>query len=222
MIILEDTRQQAKKHEAKHKYFESVGVQVERTKLYVGDYTLPTNQTVCIDSKKDIQELIGDICGKQHERFRNELIRAQESGIRLVILTEDNGSWCSRKKNIYNKPVRSIDDLFRWKNPRAFIWRGGKQLYPNCTKGKTIASALLTISKKYGAKFEFCGKEESGRRILELLGVVKMSEKMICGNCKHHVCMDSDSDDWICENDESDCFGCVTDYGDGCLDFEER
>ena len=169
MILLEDTRQQVKKHDMKHKYFESVGVKVNRSKLYCGDYTLPTNQSVCVDTKKDIQELIGDICGESHERFRNECIRAQESGIKLIILIEDDGGYINRRKNIYNKPVRSLDDLFGWKNPRAFIWRAGKQLYPTATKGQTLAKACMTMQKKYGVEFVFCGSEESGAKILELL-----------------------------------------------------
>lgn len=65
MLILEDSRQQEKKHEIKHAYFRSVGVHWNRTALYCGDYTLPADQSVCIDTKKDIQELIGDIQVKQ-------------------------------------------------------------------------------------------------------------------------------------------------------------
>jgi hypothetical protein len=65
LIILEDTRQQEKKHESKHEYFRSVGIHYNRTALYCGDYTLPANQSVCIDTKKDIAELIGDIQVKQ-------------------------------------------------------------------------------------------------------------------------------------------------------------
>lgn len=61
MLILEDTRQQEAKHKLKHEYFRSEGVQCIRTALYCGDYTLPADQSVCIDTKKDIQELIGDI-----------------------------------------------------------------------------------------------------------------------------------------------------------------
>ena len=74
MILLEDTRNQVGKHDKKNEYFYKNGIEVRRTKLYCGDYTLPTNQSVCIDTKKDIQELIGDICGKSHERFRNEIM----------------------------------------------------------------------------------------------------------------------------------------------------
>ena len=65
VLILEDTRQQEKKHEAKHDYFRRAGVHWSRTALYCGDYTLPVDQSVCIDTKKDIQELIGD---RLHER----------------------------------------------------------------------------------------------------------------------------------------------------------
>lgn len=61
MIILEDTRQQESKHRLKHDYFRSVGIHWNRTALYCGDYTLPADQSVCIDTKKDIAELIGDI-----------------------------------------------------------------------------------------------------------------------------------------------------------------
>ena len=59
MILLEDTRQTTShgSHDRKYKYFESAGIEVRRTKLYVGDYTLPTNQSICVDTKKDIQEL---------------------------------------------------------------------------------------------------------------------------------------------------------------------
>lgn len=60
-IILSDTRQQAGRHKLKEQYFKSQGIMVNRTKLYCGDYTLPTNQSICVDTKKDIQELIGDI-----------------------------------------------------------------------------------------------------------------------------------------------------------------
>lgn len=69
MILLEDTRQQESKHKLKHDYFRSVGVHWNRTALYSGDYTLATNQSICVDTKKDIQELIGDIQTKQASKM---------------------------------------------------------------------------------------------------------------------------------------------------------
>lgn len=169
MILLEDTRQQAQKHAAKHKWFAANDIELRRCRLYVGDYTLPTNQFICVDTKKDIQELIGDVCGKQHERFRNECLRAQEAGIKLIVLVEDDGGYIDKKQTIYNKPVRSVNDLFSWKNPRAFIWRKGKQLYPSATKGATLAKVLITMNQKYGVEFHFCSKEGSAKRIIDIL-----------------------------------------------------
>lgn len=171
MIILCDTRQQTGKHKTKDKYFADHGIEVRRTKLYVGDYTLPTNQSICIDTKKDIQELIGDICGKSHERFRDECIRAQEAGVKLIILVENEAGYVDRKQTVYNKVVRSIDDLFSWVNPRLFIWKNGKQKYQNATKGSVLAKCCITMSQKYGVEFMFCTPKESAGKIIELLGV---------------------------------------------------
>ena len=168
MILLEDTRQQAGKHDIKHKWFEEHGIEIRRCRLYAGDYTLPTNQSVCIDTKKDIGELIQDL-QTDHDRFRNELLRAQEAGIKLFILVENDFHWISRTKNIFNNPVSKIEDLFSWKNPRAFIFKGGKQAYPNCAKGSWIAKTCMTMEKKYGCKFVFCKPEESAETIIRIL-----------------------------------------------------
>jgi ribosome-associated protein len=169
MILLSDTRQQLGKHDLKERYFFDHGIEVRRTKLYVGDYTLPTDQSICIDTKKDIQELIGDICGKSHERFREELQRANESGIHLIILVEDDGGYCDKKESIYNKPVTCVQDLFSWRNPRLFIFQGGNQKYPQATRGATLAKCLLTMQEKYGCEFQFTTKRNCGKRIIELL-----------------------------------------------------
>lgn len=169
MIILEDTRQQKGKHDLKEYWFKKSGVEIRRCKLYCGDYSLPTNQSICIDTKNSIDELVSDICGKQHERFRNELMRSQEAGIKLIILVEDDGGYVDRRETIYNKPVRCIEDLFHWKNPRLFIMRGGKQVYPKATRGMTLAKACMTMEKKYGCEFQFCSSKECGKRIVEIL-----------------------------------------------------
>lgn len=40
-----------------------------------------------------------------------------------------------------------------------------------------------------------------------------------CGNCKYHK---NDDGDWICNNPDSECYGCVTEYKDICDQQEER
>ena len=148
MTILEDTRQQAQKHAAKHRYFESAGIKVVRSKLPVGDYALLTNMSVVVDTKKDIQEIIGNVT-KDHARFCRECDFAADNGIKLIVLIEDEKVTC-------------INDLFGWYN-----WRLKKS--PKATTGKTLAKILMSLESRHGVKFEFCRKSDAGRRIIEIL-----------------------------------------------------
>lgn len=45
-VLLEDTRNQKGKHKNVHEWAKANGVTIIRTKLLVGDYTLPTDQRV--------------------------------------------------------------------------------------------------------------------------------------------------------------------------------
>lgn len=40
-----------------------------------------------------------------------------------------------------------------------------------------------------------------------------------CGYCEHHRKEDGE---WICSCEESDAYGCETDFEDSCDDFERR
>ena len=83
--IIEDSRQQNGKHELKNEYFQKNNIRVLRSKLPFGDYALIDNMSVIVDSKKDMMEIEGNLT-KQHTRFRNEIINANDMGIGLVIL----------------------------------------------------------------------------------------------------------------------------------------
>lgn len=65
LILIEDSRQQRLKHNHKRDYFRSQGIVVRKEALDCGDYTLINDRSVVVDTKKDIQELIGDIQVKQ-------------------------------------------------------------------------------------------------------------------------------------------------------------
>ena len=86
--IIEDTRNKIDKNTHIREYFDKQGIQLIRTKMLVGDFTLPTKQDVCIDLKKDIQELIGDLTS-QHERFKRELQLSKQCNIKLIILIQE-------------------------------------------------------------------------------------------------------------------------------------
>lgn len=240
MILLEDSRQQYGKHDLKHKWFVENGIMINRCTLVCGDYQLPGNGSVAIDTKSGLLELINDVqfkamskgdigaeirqtyekynimredrvfmfeliteddsnrypetqiteyCLKnnfpdeamkkfldlylkRHGFFHRGLVRAKQYGVKLYILVEE-------------EKVESIDDVFRWVNPRLQIfvnsneqigwWNNGRprykkvQKYPNAMKGSTLAKSMITMQNKYGCEFVFARPNDSGRKIVELL-----------------------------------------------------
>ena len=193
MILIEDKGQKENQHKIKNYYWQSQGIDVVRYPLPVGDYVLMNDKIqdmlgrkanrgiepkkmdflgvydVCVDTKKDIQELVGDICGKQHDRFRDECLLAQNNGIKLYILVE-NESFTIRGKNVESPFISRLEDLHKWINPRLWIRKGGRQAYPNATRGITLQKACYTMQKKYGVEFVFCTPKDAGRKVIELLG----------------------------------------------------
>ena len=159
MVIIEDTRQQEGKHKAKHTYFEKHEIRVVRSKLPVGDYAKITDMTTIVDTKKDIQEVCGNVT-KGHKRFVGECDLAAECGIKLIILIDD-------------KKVSCLDDLETWENPRL-------KYSPKATTGITLAKILRGMEMRHGVKFEFCHPRDSGKRVLELLNV-QIGEDEKCG-----------------------------------------
>ena len=149
MVILEDSRQKPEKNSHIRQQLEELGYKVERTKLYCGDYTWATNQSICIDTKQDLQEVVGNVI-QQHDRFRAECVRAKEAGIQLIIL-------------IAEPKVSCMADVFGWYNPRL---RYSKK----ATTGRQLGKILYSMREKYGVDFQFCKKDEIGKRIVELLG----------------------------------------------------
>jgi hypothetical protein len=149
MTIQCDTREHSEQIERIEKQFDDLGVKHFRSKLYVGDYQSLDNPRLVVDRKKDLQEIAGNVC-QQHERFRAELIRAQEAGIQIVILCEHGGQ------------IRSLEDVFFWDNPRRRASKGA-------ISGQRLFKILSTMKDKYGVRFEFCDKRQTGRRIVEIL-----------------------------------------------------
>jgi hypothetical protein len=151
MTLLEDTRQQENKHDFKLQYFEEQNIKVDRCGLYVGDYTIANNQSVCVDTKKDLIEICNNVC-KDHERFRKEMVRAMDAEIKLYILCENGNG------------IKDIEDVKNWVNPRL-------KRNPKAMTGEQLYKIMKTQEEKYGVKYLFCDKEETGKLILELLGV---------------------------------------------------
>lgn len=149
MTIQIDTREHKFELARVQRQIEKKGVKTINSKLYVGDYQSLDNPRLVIDRKKDLQELCSNVC-QQHERFRRELVRAQEAGINLIILVEHGGD------------IHELEDVFFWDNPRI-------KDSPRATTGQALYRSLLTIRDRYGVRFEFCDKRHTGERIVELL-----------------------------------------------------
>ena len=193
MILLSDKGQKDGQHLTKEKWWADNGIDVIKVPLPVGDYILVNDKVqdvfdrkakrnmevkkmdflgaynVAVDTKKHIQELIGDICGKQHERFRDECILAQNNGIKLYILVENEQIMINRARNIFSPYIGSLEKLNKFVNPRLFMWQSGKQKYPNATRGVTLMKACYTMQEKYGCEFVFCHENEAGKKVIELL-----------------------------------------------------
>lgn len=167
-MIQADTREHKREWERIKAQFDSMGVEYIRSKLWVGDYMNFDNPRLVIDRKKDLQELCGNVT-QQHERFRAELVRAQEKGIKLIILCE------------HGEGITDLSDVFFWDNPRRheteWVMKDGKPQkilkYPNATSGESLYKSLCTIREKYGVQFVFCEKSDTGYMICKLLEVTE-------------------------------------------------
>lgn len=164
MNIQVDSREHASEWERISKQFDAIGVKYFRSKLYVGDYQSLDNPRLVIDRKKDLQELCGNVC-QQHERFKNELIRANQNGIKIVILCE------------HGEDIQSLEDVYFWQNPRKHrvIWKtvNGKRVKTvasdKAIDGNQLYKSLCTIRDRYNVDFIFCQKDETGQKIVEIL-----------------------------------------------------
>lgn len=148
-IILCDTRQKKDKNRYIDDQLEHLGYKVDRCKLYTGDYTWATDQSICVDTKANMGEIESNLI-QDHKRFREECVRAKEAGIQLVILIQD-------------QKIKSVTDVFGWYNPR-------KRFSPKAVSGRQLGKMMVSMEQKYGVKFEFCTKNEVGQRIVKLLG----------------------------------------------------
>lgn len=162
MIIQVDSREKPKAITKILSEFNRQGIKYISSKLYIADYMSYDNPRLVIDRKQNLAELCGNVC-QQHKRFRDELLRAQENGIKLIILCEHGGQ------------IKSLEDVHRWQNPRRkqriYNPNVGRwiEYETNAMTGEKLQKVLTTMQGKYGCEFLFCSKENTGKRIIEIL-----------------------------------------------------
>lgn len=155
LVIYEDTGQKIGKHENIARYCRDNDIELIRIKLKVGDYTFPTDQRVCVDTKQGCEELYQDLVSDT-ERFRREYHLAERLGIQLVILVEDPF-------------IQDLDDFEHdWTNPLIKRYERGKiktMPRPNASVRKQIE----TISARHGTRFLFCHPADTGAVLVRTL-----------------------------------------------------
>ena len=159
IMILTDSRQQKENHIIRA--FDRANIFHLQTKLDTADYMLlkyttdtgfNKDYTTLIDTKKDLIELAGNLCSKDHDRVKREVELASTLGCKEFIFL------------VGVKKGFTTEDLKTWKNPRGMTT--GARLI------KTMATFKKNRKEELGidVRFMFCYKREMGDKVIELLG----------------------------------------------------
>lgn len=151
MTIQIDTREKQRAVKQIISHFDKHGIKHYPSKLYVGDYMNLDNPRVIIDRKQNLSEIYTNVC-QGRKRFCAELKRAQDMGIKIIILCE------------HGFGIKSLGDVKNWYNPRL-------DKTPYAWDGERLFKVLSAIKDKYGIDYVFCEKRETGAKIVEILGV---------------------------------------------------
>ena len=165
MILICDSRQQAGKHKNIDAYCKRMGIEQVTQCLENGDYMLGAKDengnvhpigNISVDTKANCLELSKDIMSRDHERFRNCCIRAKEQGIQLVILIEEEPP----------KGKIALWEVPKWETSDRFHRKGDPMTLVN---PEALRKAMLTMWQKYDVIFEFCTRQKSPARVIQIL-----------------------------------------------------
>ena len=130
--------------------------------LPYGDYaTTFEHPSISVDTKRNIQEAISNICGskREHERFKRECTKAKENGCQLIALIENADG------------VKSLENLEKWSNPDCVFRK-------KAVHGNRLSKAMRTMSERYGVKFLFCHPAETASTIIRILEEERWRQKI--------------------------------------------
>ena len=152
MVIQIDTREKPAAIQRILKDFKNNDVKFFKSKMYVGDYSNPYKPGIVIDRKQNLSEICSNVAStaEEHERFRSEIVRANEIGIKVIVLIEHGHGY------------KTLNDIKFWDNPRL-------KKSPRATSGDKLYKILKTMCDKYDMEVLFCEKSETGAKIRELL-----------------------------------------------------
>ena len=155
MVIQIDSREKTRAISRTLEHFDGRGIKYLISKLPVGDYMSYDNPRLVVDRKQSLSEVCQNVC-QDHARFRRELERAGEYGIKLVFLVEHGGK------------IKTLEDVQHWTNPRL-------KDHPLAMSGERLYKVMLTMQNKYGIEWRFCDKRHTAERIIEILSMEDVS-----------------------------------------------
>lgn len=157
MVIQVDTREKPSATGKILNEFNKRGIEVVRSKLFVGDYMSFDNPRLVVDRKQNLVEVATNIASKDKLRFQAELKRAKQLGIHIVFLVE------------HSKNVTCLKDVQYWENPRC----KESPLAPNGERLYKMMLAYQNNKDDYDLEWQFCDKDATGRRIIKILGGIE-------------------------------------------------
>lgn len=163
--IIEDTRNKIGRHAIKNDWWAAHGVSVVRRKLDFGDY-MTEGSNVSIDTKKDVQELAGNL-GREHDRFARECDRARDAGYRLIVLVEELEAYNDREK--VKLWTSRVCRTCRRCDPHKTKTCKARRFKP--INGERIAKSMTTFEMDHGVRFMFCKRGDTAATICRLLGI---------------------------------------------------
>ena len=150
-MIIVDTREKPRAVVKILAEFDSQGVAYVRRALNFADYADPEKLPgIVIDRKQNLLEVAYN-CVQDRKRFVREIERCNRAGCHLVVLVEHGGQ------------IRQLTDVIRWKNPRL-------KESPLAVSGDRLFRIMKAMALHYGIEWQFCNKQSTGKRILQILG----------------------------------------------------
>lgn len=134
-----------KKNDHIKKYFDRHQIPYTLQRLKTADYWNSENPNVLIDRKRNLQELVQNLCSPDSSRFWNEVRRSYKEKKKFIVLIEHGGK------------IKSLQDVASWRSKYSKL------------SGIRLQAEMYRVGIAYNITFEFCSKQSTGKRIIELL-----------------------------------------------------
>ena len=150
-MVIVDTREKPRAIVRIPAEFDRQCVEYVRRALNFADYADPDRLPgTVIDRKQNLGEVASNVT-IDRKRFVREIERCNRAGCHLVVLVE------------HGNTIRKTEDVIGWRNPRL-------KESPYAVSGERLYKIMKAMENYYGIEWRFCNKQNTGKKILEILG----------------------------------------------------